>query len=178
MPLFDERDAGLKEGPTPKAKLKLAQLERERVRLMEELAKVAQRQRALQSEMRRVERELKRELAGVEGYAVPEDRELTLEDVEAWCRSAFFNMAHSMPQNPHCYFARKKVRHPDMYERVVGYVLEHGYPQIYGGRTYTVLDVHMNNGEWFLWPMTDDPSDSEVLNLKPCSMKPEKQERA
>ena len=65
-----------------------------------------------------------------------------------------------------------------MYERVVRYVLEHGYVQIYGGRIYTVLDVQMNNEEWFLWPMTDDPSESEVLNLKPCSMKPEKEERA
>jgi hypothetical protein len=173
MPLFNERDAGLKEEPTPKAKLKLAQLERERVRLMEDLAEVAQRQRALQSEMRRVERELKRELAGVEEYAVPGDRELTLGDVEAWCRSAFFNMAHSRPQNPHCYFARKKVRHPDMYARVVRYVLAHGYPQRYGGAVYTCLDVRMNDGVWFLWPMTDRPGESEILNLKPDSMRPE-----
>jgi hypothetical protein len=169
MPLFDDQGPDLKDGPTPK----LAGLEREKVRLMEELLEIANQQKALQSEIRGLERELKRELAGVEEYSVPEDRELRLEDVEAWCRSAYFNMAHSMPQNPHCYFARKKVQHPDMYERVVRYVLEHGYPQIYGGHTYTVLDVQMNNGEWFLWPMTDRPEDSEVLNLKPCSMRPE-----
>ena len=174
MPLFDEQEPGRKLGSAPK----LRELEKKRVRLMESLLEIAKQQKALQSEMRGLEREVKKELQLVEEHWVPEDRDLSLADVEAWCRTAFYNMAHSMPQNPHCYFARKKVRHPDMYERVVRYVLERSYPQIYGGCTYTVVDVQMNNGEWFLWPMTDDPSDSEVLNLKPCSMKQEKEERA
>lgn len=169
MPLFDDQEPGLKEGPT----MKLAELERTRVRLMEQLAEIAETQKALVAEMRRVERELKRELEGVEEHYVPEDRELTLEDVEAWCRSAYFNMAHTMPGNPHCYFARKKVRRPEMYERVVRYVLEHAYPQRYGSSVYTCLDVRMNAGIWFLWPMTDRPEESEVLNLKPDSMRPE-----
>jgi len=173
MPLFGQGTHDGKEGPT----MKLAELEKEKVRLMEELAVVAKEQKALQSEVRRVEREMKRELEGIEEYSVPEDRDLTLEDVEAWCRSAYFNMAHTMPQNPHCYFARKKVRCPEMYERVVRYVLEHGHPQQYGGSVYTCLDVRMNNGVWFLWPMTDRPEESEVLNLKPDSMRPEKEEQ-
>jgi hypothetical protein len=173
MPLFDEQELGRKEEQA----LMLAKLEKERVQLMEELAEIAKQQKALQSEVRRVERELKRELKLVEEHWVPEDRELTLEDVEAWCRSAYFNMAHTMPGNPHCYFARKKVRRPEMYERVVAYVLQHGYPQRYGGSVYTCLDVRMNDGVWFLWPMTDDPSESEVLNLKPDSMRPGKEEQ-
>jgi hypothetical protein len=48
-----------------------------------------------------------------------------------------------------------------------------GCPQVYGGHTHTVLDVEMHQQEYFLWPMTDDPSESKVLNAKPASMAPE-----
>jgi hypothetical protein len=152
---------------------RLAELEDERVRLMEKLAEIAREQKALQSQMRRIERDLKAELRHTEEHSVPEDRELTLEDVEKWCRSAYFNLAHTMPGNPHCYFSRRSSRHPDMYERVVTYVLAHGYPQKYGNSIYTCLDIRMNSGTWFVWPMTDRPEESEVLNLKPDSMRPE-----
>lgn len=41
-----------------------------------------------------------------------------------------------------------------LYARVsISEQAEQGYPQIYGGRTYTILGVQMNNGVWFLWPM-------------------------
>jgi hypothetical protein len=109
--------------------MRLAALEDERVQLMEKLVEIAKEQKVLQSQMRRVERALKVELKHIEEHSVPEDQELTLEDVEKWCCSAYFNLAHTMPHNPHCYFARSKVRRPDMYERVVTYVLAHGYPQ-------------------------------------------------
>ena len=173
-PLFDAQEPGRKLGSAPK----LRELEKKRVRLMESLLEIAKGQKALQSEMRGLERELKKELQLVEEHWVPEDRDLSLEDVEAWCRTTFYIMAHSMPQNPHCYFARKKVRRPEMYERVVRFILTHGYPQRYGGSVYTCLDVRMIDGVWFLWPMTDVPSDSEILNLKPGSMRPETEARA
>jgi hypothetical protein len=169
MSLFDGGQHELeKEGPT----VKLAALEKEKVRLMDELAELAKDQKRLVSEVRALEKEQKALLEGVEEHSVPEGQELTLQDVEMWCRSAFYNMAHTMASNPHAYFARKKVRRPEMYERVVRYVLDHGYPQEYGSRTYTVLDVQMHDGEWFLWNMSDNPSESEVLNLKPDSLRP------
>lgn len=173
MKLFEEDDGRGEERLTTEASEVLAGLERDKVGLMERLAEVAKVQKGLQSGVRRVEREQKAALKGVEQYSVPEERELMLEDVQRWCRSEFFIMAHTAPQNPHCYFARKKVRDPRMYEKVVGYVLQHGYPQAYGGDAYTVLDVELNGSKWFLWPMTDDPAQSEVLNLKPDSMRPE-----
>jgi hypothetical protein len=151
---------------------RLAELEDERMRLMEKLAEIAKEQKVLQSQMRRIERNLKAELRHIEEHSVPEDQELTLEDVEKWCRTAYFNLAHTMLANPHCYFSRRSSRRPDMYERVVAYVLEHGYPQKYGNSTYICLDIRMNSGTWFLWPMTDRPQESEVLNLKPDSMRP------
>ena len=151
----------------------LAGIERRRVRVMEELAEVAVEQKALQKEMRAAEREMKEVLKNTEGYSVPEDHELTLEDVESWMRQEFNIMAHTAPANPHTYFSRKKSRDPGMYERVVAYVLENGYEQKYGGDPYTVLDVRLNDGVWFAWAMTTEPSESEVLNLKPDSMRPE-----
>jgi hypothetical protein len=150
---------------------RLAELEVERAQLIEKLVEIAKEQKALQSQMRRIERDLKAELMHIEEHWVPEDQELTLEDVEKWCRSAYFNLAHTMPGNPHCYFSRRSSRHPDMYERVVAYVLAHGYPQKYGNSIYTCMDVRMNSGTWFVWPMTDRPEKSEVLNLKPDSMR-------
>jgi len=92
--------------------------------------------------------------------------------VEKWCRSAYWNMAHTIPQNPHCYFAKKKVKQPSMYERVVAYVLANGYQQRYGNSVYTVLDMVLHDGLRFVWAMTDTPSESEVLNLKPDSLRP------
>lgn len=166
----DELDAESKEA----ARMKLVELERERVGLMEELAEIAKEQKTRQSGIRRIERELKAELQSVEEHHVPEDQELTLDDVERWCRTAFYNMAHTMPGNPHCYFSRKKSRGPEMYERVVAFVLANGYPQRYGNSVYTCLDVELHDGTWFLWPMTDDPTQSQVLNLKPATMKPGK----
>lgn len=165
LPLFDA------------ASQRLAELEEERVRLMEDLAEVAQQQQALSSQMRRFERDQRAALKQVEEHWVPEDQELTLEDVEKWCRSAYFNLAHTMLDNPHCYFARKKVRRPEMYRRIAAFILKRGYQQRYRGSTYTCLDVRMNSGVWFLWPMTDRPEESEVLNLKPDSMRPEKEEQ-
>jgi hypothetical protein len=160
LPLFDGDE------------MRLAELEDERVQLMEKLAEIAKEQKALQSQMRRVERDLKAELRHIEEYWVPEDRELCLKDVEAWCRTAPYNLAHTMLANPHCYFARSKVRRPDMYRRVVAFVLAHGYSQKYGSSFYTCLDVHMHSRTWFLWAMTDRPEESQVLNLKPDSLRP------
>ncbi len=165
LPLFDGGE------------MRLAELERERVEIMEELSEIARQQKALGSQMRRVERDLRATLKHVEEHWVSEDQELYLEDVERWCRSAYFNLAHTMLDNPHCYFSRKKVRRPEMYERVVEFVLANGYEQRYRGSTYTVLDVRMNDGIWFCWPMTTEPSESQILNLKPASMKPSKDEQ-
>lgn len=151
---------------------RLAEIERKRVEVMRELQVVAQRQKALGSEMRRLEWELRAELKHVPEHRVPEDRALELDDVERWCRSEYFNLAHSMSQNPHAYFSRKRSRHPRMYERVVEFILANGYRQRYRGSVYTCLDVRMHSGMWFVWPMHSDPALSQVLNAKPDSMRP------
>jgi hypothetical protein len=59
-----------------------------------------------------------------------------------------------------------------MYERVVRYIIENGYPRRYGNSDYTVLDIEMNGTTWFCWPMTNNPSESQVMNLKPATLKP------
>jgi len=171
MPLFEYVD--LKEERLTQTKMAtLAKMERERVSLIEDLARLAERQKALQKEMRAIEKRHRVIARDLEEYTVPEARELTHEDVERWCRSAYFNMAHTMVGNPHAYSARKKVREPGMYERVVRYIIDNGYSQRYGNSDYTVLDIEMNGTGWFCWPMTTNPSESQVLNLKPVTLKP------
>ncbi len=96
-PLFNmENLNGRRSMQQTDTKERLAELERRRIELMHELEEIADKQRARVSAMRGVERELKAALAEVEEHSVPEGQELTLEDVERWCRSAFFNMAHTM----------------------------------------------------------------------------------
>lgn len=151
---------------------RLAEIERERVEIMHDLEEVAWQQRALGSEMRRLERELRIELKHIPEHWVPEDQELELEDVERWCRSAYFNLAHTALGNPHCYFSRKRSRHPRMYERVVEFVLANGYRQRYRGSVYTCLNVRLHSVLFFIWPMSQDPEVSQVLNAKPDSMRP------
>lgn len=155
--------------------MSLEALEVEKVALLEKLAEIGKEQKAVQSEVRRVERDQRAALKDVEEHSVPEGQELTLLDVESWCKSAFVIMAHSSPANPHQYWNKKKVEEPRMYERVVAYVLQHGYEQEYGREPYTVLDVQLNSGTWFIWPMCSDPEESVVLNAKPDSMRPERE---
>jgi hypothetical protein len=170
-PLFEHDDP--KEGRLTQSMMEtLAEMERERVLLMEGLARLAEWQKGLQTEIRIIEKRHRNMARDLEEYTVPEDVPLTHEDVNLWCRSAYFNLAHTAPGNPHCYFSRKKVREPRMYERVVRYIIENGYAQRYGNSDYTVLDIEMNGTKWFCWPMTNNPSESQVLNLKPATLKP------
>ena len=171
MPLFEHDD--LKEGRLTQTMTEtLGKMERRRVSLMEGLGRLAEQQKGLQKEMRAIEKRHRNIARNLEEYTVPEDVPLTHEDVNLWCRSAYFNLAHTAPGNPHCYFARKKVREPGMFERVIRYIIENGYPQRYGNSVYTVLDIEMNGTKWFCWAMTTIPSESQVLNLKPASLKP------
>jgi hypothetical protein len=171
IPLFEHDD--LKEGRLTQTMVEtLTEMERQRVALMEDLGRLAEQQKALQKQIRAIEKRHRDIAKDLPEHTIPEDRELTHEDVNLWCRSAYFNMAHTMVGNPHCYFSRKKVREPGMYERVVRYIIDNGYLQRYGNSDYTVLDVELNGTEWFCWPMTNDPSESQVLNLKPASLKP------
>ena len=171
IPLFEHDDP--KEGRLTQTIMEtLAEMERQRVSLMEDLGRLAERQKTLQKEMRTIEKRHRDIARDLPEHTIPEDQELRQQDVNAWCSSAYFNLAHTAPGNPHCYFSRKKVREPGMYVRVVRYIIENGYPQRYGNSDYTVLDIKMNGTKWFCWPMTNDPSESQVLNLKPASLKP------
>jgi hypothetical protein len=163
--LFDEPEA------EPGAKLE--ELEASKVRVFEELARVAQTQKGFAAQLRDIEREQRVTLEGIEEHTVPQERAVRHEDVVRWCESVYWSHARTMLSNPHQYAARRRCADSYTYEKIVAFVLEHGRPQVYGGHTYTVLDVEMHQQEYFLWPMTDDPSESEVLNAKPASMAPD-----
>jgi hypothetical protein len=170
-PLFEHDDLK-EEWLTEKMVETLAQMERERVSLMEDLGRLAEQQKALQKKIRAIEKRHRDIAKNLLEHTIPEDQQLTKWDAEQWCRSAYFNLAHTMLANPHCYFARSKVRELRMYERVVGYIIDNGYPQRYGNSDFTVLDIEMNGTRWFCWPMTTIAPESQVLNLKPVTLKP------
>ena len=67
-PLFEEQESGRKQGSA----LKLQQLEKEKTRLFERLAGVAEQQKELAREVYAVEREHKRELDAVEEHTAPD----------------------------------------------------------------------------------------------------------
>jgi hypothetical protein len=170
-PLFEHDDLK-EERLTERMVEALAQMERERVSLMEDLGGLAEQQRDRQKKIRAIEKRHRDIAKNLPEHTIPEDQQLTQEDVNMWCRSAFFSLAHTMLANPHCYFARKKVRRPGMYQRVVGYIIDNGYLQRYGNSDYTVLDVQLHGTAWFCWAMTTNASESQILNLKPVTLKP------
>jgi len=177
MPLFgetdDEKEARLLE--EAKRTEVLAGLEDKKARLFEELAVVGQKQRELARAVYAVEKGQRKHLAEVEEHVVPEDQELTHEDIERWAESVYWSFARTNPANPHKYVAKKRCEHPEMYKRVVAHVLEHGYRQDYGGTPYTVYDFELHGESHFCWPMIDSVErlgDSEVFNAKPSSMRP------
>jgi hypothetical protein len=167
MPLFDQQEPGRKE----KSELKLQQLEQEKRRLFERLAEVAEQQKALAREVYAVEREQKMELEAVEEHIGPDP--LSYADVERWAQTVFFSFARTMARNPHMYAARKRCD-DTMFERVARFVQENGYSQRYGGSVYTCLDVDLHGEPHFVWTMGSPPSQTQILNCKPDSLRPEK----
>jgi len=170
MPLFEEQEPGRRHGSA----LKLRRLEKEKTRLLERLAEVAEQQKALAREVYAVEREQKRELEAVEEHIAPDP--LSFEDVERWVQTVFFSFARTMASNPHMYAARKRCDDA-MFERVARYVQENGYQQRYGGSDYVCLDVDLHGESRYVWTMGQPPSDTQILNCKPDSMRPEKKEQ-
>jgi hypothetical protein len=169
--LFDEQEPGRKQ----KSEMRLRQLEREKTRLFERLAEIAEQQKEVAREVYAVEREQKGELKAVEEHIAPDP--LSFEDVERWVQTVFFSFARTMASNPHQYAARKRCDDA-MFERIARYVQENGYPQRYGGHDYSVLDVDLHGEPHFVWTMGSPPSETVVLNCKPDSMRPEKGEGA
>jgi hypothetical protein len=119
-----------------------------------------------------VEKRQRKHLKGITEHVVPEERELTHDDVERWADTVYWSYARTNPANPHKYVAKKRLENPDMYRRIVAYVLEHGYRQDYGGTPYTVYDLTIHGESHFCWPMTDKPEKSEVFNGKPATLRP------
>jgi hypothetical protein len=170
MSLFDEQEPGRKQGSAPR----LRQLEKVKTRLLERLAEVAEQQSSLAREVYAVEREQKRELEAVEEHIAPEP--LSYEDVERWVRTVFFSFARTQAANPHMYASRKRCDDA-MFTRVARFVQENGYPQRYGGHDYICLDVDLHGEPHFFWTMGSLPSETQVVNCKPASLRPDKEEQ-
>jgi len=166
MPLFGEAP-GEKEERLLEAEERLGELEARRTELMHELIEIAAEQAERVRLIREGEREIKDLLAGVPEHVVPEDRELTHEDVVKWARSVFFQFAFTAPQNPH-YYTKRENCDSAMYERTLRFVIANGYDSRYKGGVYRTYDLD----DRFLWWMGTDPEESVLMNGKPISMRP------
>ena len=177
MRLFGETDDERRERLLEEKKRaeEMRELEDRKARLFEALWDVGQEQKRLAREVYAVEKEQRDRLKGIAEHVVSADQELTHEDVERWAGSVYWSFARTNPANPHKYVAKKRCESTEMYQRVVAYVLENGYPQRYGGATYTCYDFELHGEPHFCWPMIDSVerlAESEVFNAKPSTMAP------
>jgi hypothetical protein len=74
---------------------------------------------------------------------------LTDEELEAWMAKVRWIYAKSMPKHPHEY-TLKREQDPDLFERVVQTIWDHGYDRSYLRRPWRSLDV----GDHFVWVHT------------------------
>ncbi len=165
MSLFEEDESERKEEPI----ITLEELEERKEALFHELAEVAEEQRALVSKVRVLEKD-QNALQTEPGEAVAE-APLSHEDLARWVETVKVQFARTMPQNPHEYVHRRWCD-SGMFSRVVEYIREHGYSQRYGSSDYICYDI----GNHFYWTMGSPVEETIILNRKPISMKPEKED--
>ena len=107
----------------------------------------------------------------------PDDRQpeptpdFSREDLEAFVRRHEWTFARTMPEHPHEYVVRKKVREADPengesdFEAFVLYIREHGYKERWGSRVYTYLDLKDDDGQWWqYWTMGSPMHRTIILN--------------
>lgn len=69
------------------------------------------------------------------------EEKITIEFLEQLFNSLSFRFAKTMPKYPHWYTLRKEWKDDELFDRVVIYIRENGYPVRFGNREYIYLDV-------------------------------------
>jgi hypothetical protein len=86
------------------------------------------------------------------------EESLTEEQLRLWVATVRWRFAKTMPDDPHEY-TLKRWADPDMFDRVVHHIREHGYRGEYGGATYTYLNLHGHK----YWAMGNTPYGAPFL---------------
>lgn len=74
---------------------------------------------------------------------------LTDEQLQEWMASVRWRFARTMPKHPHSYSLREW-NEPDLFERVVQTIWDHGYDRVYLRRPWRSLDI----GDFYVWVCT------------------------
>lgn len=97
-----------------------------------------------------------------------EQVELNEETLGVYIDTVRWQFAKTMPENPHEY-TLKKWGNPEMFDRVVMYIREHGYDDWFKGRKYIALNV----GEHKYWTMGASLDQTILINRKElCTTQP------
>lgn len=86
--------------------------------------------------------------------------EITIEFLEQLFNSLSFRFAKTMPKHPHWYTLRKEWKDDELFDRVVIYIRENGYPVRFGNRTYIYLDVD----GFHYWTMGSPINETILIN--------------
>jgi len=78
-----------------------------------------------------------------------------------------FQVAVTMPENPHSYTLRRKWDDDADFVFCVNFIRSDGYKARFGRYDFPQLDC----GEFFYWTMYDDIKDTALFNRKPLSQK-------
>lgn len=70
--------------------------------------------------------------------------------------------AKTMPKNPHEYIVKGETADPEEYERFFRYIFENHYIEWFWRKPYKMVTI----GEYKYWIMTDDISESRIINRK------------
>jgi len=142
-------------------------LNKEKALLLEELARKARDRRRPQGEIVdeiiAVQGEIRAAVARVPEYI--SEWPFSEEDIERWVESRYWQFASTMIANPHEY-TLSRWGDRSMFERVVLYIREFGYQNMYGRTEYTQLDC----GRHFYWTMGDSLEATILINRKLISL--------
>lgn len=87
-------------------------------------------------------------------------------ELAVWAETAYFYFAHTMPENPHEYCAKRDMN-PETFVAVVEHIRQYGYKRKYRGSAYIQYDI----GEWFYWTMGFPIEQTILINRKHISRK-------
>lgn len=83
------------------------------------------------------------------------------EEIERWCRSVKWQVPVTRPDNPHSYTLKRNTD-PQMFERVVEHIREHGFPYVWWGSTY----IQYVAAGHIMWTMGAPVSETILVNRK------------
>lgn len=86
--------------------------------------------------------------------------DLTTGQIEAYIAANVWTFAKSMPKNPHEYNLKVKSADPEIFERFVMHIRQHGHPRRFYGVTFMYFDVGQNE----YWTMGNPLSETKLIN--------------